>query len=58
MVNRTLINDGKWDIRPNPNGAGLNICVIEEKRGVLYCSLNLLWKLARIPFYLFLRRKE
>lgn len=55
MVNRTLINNDKWDIRPNPTGRGLNICVIEEK-GILFFGFNIIRKLARIPIYLFFRR--
>jgi len=57
MVKQALGNNDKWDIRPNPNGNGLNICVIDEKKGLFYCGLNFLWKCARIPLYLFLRRK-
>jgi len=56
MVNQTLKNNGKWDIRPNPNGIGLNICVIEEKKGIFYYGMDLLWKLARIPLYILFRR--
>ncbi len=55
-MKRTLRNTDKWDIRPNPNGSGLNICVIEEK-GIFNFGMNLIGKLARIPIHLFLKRK-
>jgi len=55
MMNHTQKTNGKWDIRPNPSGNGLNICVIEEK-GIFYFGINIIRKLVRIPL-LFLRRQ-
>lgn len=45
----------KLDIRPNPNGSGLNICVIEEK-GLVVFGMKLIRKIARIPLMLFFRQ--
>ncbi len=50
-----LRNSHKLDIRPNPNGTGLNICVIEEK-GVVFLGMKLVRKMMRIPLALFFRR--
>lgn len=57
MVNLSLRNSHKLDIRPNPNGSGLNICIIEDK-GLVYFGMNLIRKIARIPLYLFFGRKK
>jgi hypothetical protein len=56
MNNRTLINNDKWDIRPNPNGSGLHICVTEDK-GFFHFGIKLIGKIMRIPLYFLLRRQ-
>jgi hypothetical protein len=55
-MNRTLRNNDKWDIRPVPNGRGINICVLEEK-GFFYFGMNLIGKLVQIPINLLIKRK-
>ena len=55
-MNRTLRNNDKWDIRPVPNGRGINMCVLEEK-GLFYFGMNLIGKLVQIPINLLIKRK-
>ena len=55
MMSLPLGSSHKLDIRPNPNGSGLNICVIEEK-GVVFFSMKLIRSIASIPLLLFFKR--
>lgn len=56
MIPLPLKNSHDLDIRPNPNGHGLPIYVIEEKGIVIY-GINLIRRLLRIPLYFLLRNK-
>lgn len=56
MVPLPLKNSHNLNVRPNPNGHGLPIYIIEDK-GIISYGINLIRRFLRIPLF-FLVRKD